>query len=110
MEIEFAYLTNNSRKTTFEQQPTNTPRIANIAFVFMIQLVYFSSQNDLEDNSQTRILLTKRFNCTNFALDLNRRRHLTKDSLEVNSTRYQERYRFSIDLISVRSTHRSVAR
>lgn len=35
----FIYLTNNSRKTTFEQQPKNTPNIAKAALVFMIQLV-----------------------------------------------------------------------
>jgi hypothetical protein len=32
---EVAYLTNNSRKTTLEQQPTKTPIIAAVAFAFM---------------------------------------------------------------------------
>lgn len=36
----FTYLTNNSRKTTLEQQPKKTPNIAKAALVFITQLFF----------------------------------------------------------------------
>lgn len=42
-----SYLTNNSRKTTLEQQPTKTPIMAKVAFVFMTYQVSQSLNSNL---------------------------------------------------------------